>query len=87
LYETIVHQSDLQAARVQWRFLAPLMRLVFREHLGGGNDPQWLSVMKAAVNMIGPSVGEPQLPIQPLDGFTREMLTRILRDLGYVTHD
>lgn len=87
LYETIVHQSDLQAARVQWRSLAPLMRLVFREHLGSGNDPQWLSVMKAAVNMIGPSVGEPQLPIQPLDGVTREMLTRILSDLGYVTHD
>jgi 4-hydroxy-tetrahydrodipicolinate synthase len=83
LYETIALDGDLAAARLQWRTLAPLMRLVFREHLGAGNDPQWLSIMKAALNMIGPSVGDPLLPIQPLDGQTKKTLAGILRELGY----
>jgi 4-hydroxy-tetrahydrodipicolinate synthase len=84
LYEAIALQGDLPTARMQWRSLAPLMRLIFREHLGSGNDPQWLSVMKAALNMIGPSVGDPRLPIQPLDGPTKETLAEILSNLGYI---
>jgi len=76
----------MPAARVQWRALAPLMRLVFTEQLGGGNDPNWLSIMKATVNMIGPSVGDPLLPIQPLDERTKETLAVLLRDLGYQLH-
>jgi 4-hydroxy-tetrahydrodipicolinate synthase len=86
LYETIALQGDLVSARRQWRALAPLMRLVFREHLGGGNDPNWLAIMKAALNMMGPSVGDPLLPIQPLDPRTRERLAGMLRDLGYQVH-
>jgi len=87
LYETIALQGDLPAARLQWRALAPLMRLIFREHLGGGEDPNWLSIMKAAVNMIGPVVGEPLAPIQPLDAHTKMALAAILRDLGYQVHE
>jgi len=83
LYETIALRGDLPAARLQWRALAPLMRLIFREHIGGGNDPNWLSVMKAAVNLIGPSVGVPQPPIQPLDEQTTNALAAMLRELGY----
>lgn len=83
LYETIALEGDLVSARLQWRALAPLMRLVFREHLGGGNDPNWLAIMKAALNMIGPSVGDPLLPIQPLDAQTRGTLAGMLRELGY----
>jgi 4-hydroxy-tetrahydrodipicolinate synthase len=86
LYETIALQGDLPAARLQWRALAPLMRLIFREHLGGGEDPNWLSIMKAAVNMIGPAVGDPLLPIQPLDAQTKKALAAILHDLGYQVH-
>jgi 4-hydroxy-tetrahydrodipicolinate synthase len=83
LYETIALQGDLPAARDQWRRLAPLMRLIFREHLGAGNDPQWLSIMKAALNMIGPAVGDPLLPVEPLDRETRKTLAGLLRELGY----
>jgi 4-hydroxy-tetrahydrodipicolinate synthase len=83
LYETIAIRGDLPAAREQWRLLAPLMRLVFKEHLGSGNDPNWLGIMKAAVNMIGPSVGEPLAPIQPLDARTKQTLAEMLRALGY----
>jgi 4-hydroxy-tetrahydrodipicolinate synthase len=83
LYETIALRGDLPAARLQWRALAPLMRLVFREHLGGGGDPNWLSVMKATVNLIGPPVGEPHPPIQPLDAQTKTALAAMLRKLGY----
>jgi len=87
LYETIALQGDLPAARLQWRALAPLMRLIFGEHLGGGEDPNWLSIMKAAVTMIGPAVGEPLAPIQPLDARTRRVLAAILRGLGYQVHE
>jgi 4-hydroxy-tetrahydrodipicolinate synthase len=86
LYETIVLQGDLVAARMQWRALAPLMRLVFREHLGAGNDPNWLAIMKAALNMVGPSVGDPLLPIQPLDEPTKDTLAVLLGNLGYKLH-
>ena len=54
--------------------------------MGSGGDPNWLSIMKATVNMIGPSVGEPLLPIQPLDAQTKQTLAAILRDLGYQVH-
>jgi 4-hydroxy-tetrahydrodipicolinate synthase len=87
LYETIALHGDLPAARLQWRKLAPLVRLVFREHLGGGQDPNWLSVMKAAVNMIGAPVGEPHPPIRPLDSSTRHILADLLRGLGYTVHE
>ena len=83
LYETIAVHGDLVAARQQWRALAPLMRIIFREHLGAGNDPNWLAIMKAVLNMIGPSVGEPLLPIQPLDIKTKQVLAVMLRELGY----
>ncbi|HEY8284463.1 MAG TPA: dihydrodipicolinate synthase family protein [Chloroflexota bacterium] len=86
LYETIAIQGDLPSARRQWRALAPLMRLVFREHLGAGNDPNWLAIMKATLNMIGPSVGDPLLPIQPLDARTKEIIAGMVRDLGYEVH-
>jgi dihydrodipicolinate synthase/N-acetylneuraminate lyase len=86
LYETIVVQGDLPAARLQWRKLAPLVRLVFREHLGGGQDPNWLSVMKAAVNLIGAPVGDPHPPIRALDAPTRHTLATLLQDLGYTVH-
>ena len=59
------------------------MRLVFKEHIGPGNDPNWLGIMKAAVNMIGPSVGDPLAPVQPLDARTKQTLADMLRALGY----
>jgi 4-hydroxy-tetrahydrodipicolinate synthase len=86
LYETIALEGDLVSARQQWRALAPLMRLVFREHLGGGNDPNWLAIMKVTLNMIGPSVGDPLLPIQPLDPQTRVTIACMVRELGYQVH-
>jgi 4-hydroxy-tetrahydrodipicolinate synthase len=87
MYQTIAVKGDLVAARQQWRLLAPLMRLVFREHLGAGNDPNWLSIMKATLNMIGPSVGDPLLPIQPLDSETKKTIAEMVRELGYTVHE
>ena len=39
--------------------------------------------MKAALNMIGPPVGDPEPPILPLEEETRGQLAAILKDLGY----
>jgi 4-hydroxy-tetrahydrodipicolinate synthase len=88
LYETISIRGDLSSARQQWLRLAPLMRLVFAGHIHGtGQEPHWLSIMKAALNMIGPPVNDPLLPIQPLDSATRDRLAGLLRDIGYAVHD
>lgn len=86
-YETIATRGDLVSARRQWCRLAPLMRLVFAGHIRGtGQEPHWLSIMKAALNMIGPPVNDPLSPVQPLDTATREQLAGMLRDLGYAVH-
>jgi len=87
LYEAIALRSDLAAARSLWRTLAPLMRLEFGAYEARGEGANWFSVMKAALNMIGPEVGDPAPPILPLPHEFRETLARILRGLGYVVRD
>jgi 4-hydroxy-tetrahydrodipicolinate synthase len=83
LYRTIAVDGDLPAARDQWRRLRPLMRLLFGSYLEDGGRAHWAGVMKATLNMIGPSVGDPQPPLQPLDPASTEELAAILRALGY----
>lgn len=84
LYEAIAERGDLPAARSLWRQLAPLMRLQFSAYLGGGEGAHWFSVMKAALNMIGPPVGDPEPPVLPLPAAHCKTLAGILRDLGYM---
>jgi 4-hydroxy-tetrahydrodipicolinate synthase len=87
LYEAIAVQGDLAAARELWKPLSRLMRLQFSAYLGGGDGVHWFSVMKAALNMIGPPVGDPEPPILPLPPQDRAILVDLLVSLGYrVTH-
>ncbi len=86
LYEAIAVHNDLVKARVLWRELAPLMRFQFQAFLGKGRGPQWMSVMKAALNLIGPPVGQPILPLQPLAEGDQKALMVILESLGYSIH-
>lgn len=83
LYETITQRSDLPAAREIWKDLAPLMRMQFGLYHSQGDGAQWFSVMKAALNMIGPPVGDPSPPILPLQKRYREQLAASLTALGY----
>jgi len=87
LYEAIAERGDLQEARRLWSKLAPLMRLQFQAYHSKGEGAHWFSTMKAALNMIGPAVGDPQPPILPLPTTHREILAEILRHLGYSIHD
>jgi 4-hydroxy-tetrahydrodipicolinate synthase len=82
LYDAI-RASDLLRARDEWSRLAPLMRLQFNGYLRGGLDPNWFSVMKAALNLIGPPVNDPLPPIQPLAEEYRTELMGLLETLGY----
>ncbi|MCC6491566.1 MAG: dihydrodipicolinate synthase family protein, partial [Pirellulales bacterium] len=83
LYSTIAEHGVLPAARQLWQKLAPLMRIQFSSYLSKGEGAHWFSVMKAALNMIGPPVGEAQPPVLPLqDAFRREIAV-LLRELGY----
>ena len=66
-----------------WQKLAPLMRLQFQAYHSKGEGAHWFSTMKAALNMIGPPVGDPQLPIQPLPEAHRKTLADMLVNLGY----
>jgi dihydrodipicolinate synthase/N-acetylneuraminate lyase len=86
LYEAIAVRSDLRAAREQWRLLSQLMRLEFSAYSNRGQGPHWFSVMKATLNLVGPPVGDPQLPVQPLEGETVDELISILKGLGYQVH-
>jgi dihydrodipicolinate synthase/N-acetylneuraminate lyase len=83
LYEAIAVRGDLHAAREQWRLLSALMRLEFSAYSGSGPGPHWFSVMKTTLNLIGPPVGDPQLPVQPMEGDRLDELIAILKGLGY----
>ena len=65
-----------------WKRLVPLVRMEFGGY-DGGDEPHWLSVMKATLNLIGPRVNDPALPVQPLAPEDRGDLVRILTGLGY----
>lgn len=83
LYELIATKGDLIEARKLWNKLAPLMRLQFQAYHSKGEGAHWFSTMKAALNMIGPPVGDPQPPILPLPEVHRRTLAGILVELGY----
>jgi 4-hydroxy-tetrahydrodipicolinate synthase len=87
LYEAIAVQGDLSTARKIWAGLAPLMRLQFSAYHARGEGANWFSVMKAALNAIGPQVGDPEPPILPLPESYRPELFRILRSLGYTVKE
>jgi dihydrodipicolinate synthase/N-acetylneuraminate lyase len=75
--------GNLPAARELWSLLAPLMRLQFQAYHSRGEGAHWFSTMKAALNMIGPPVGDPQAPIRPLPVQHRDTLAKMLQNLGY----
>jgi 4-hydroxy-tetrahydrodipicolinate synthase len=83
LYDAIAVRGDLKTARAVWKSLAPLMRLEFSAYQSRGEGAHWFSVMKAALNMIGPAVGDPDPPVLPLPRAHRNQLAAILRGLGY----
>lgn len=83
LYDAIAVEGNLINARVLWKKLAPLMRLQFQAYHSRGEGAHWFSTMKAALNMIGPPVGDPAPPILPLPASLRPTLAKLLRDLGY----
>jgi 4-hydroxy-tetrahydrodipicolinate synthase len=83
LYELIAIEGNLPAARELWKLLAPLMRLQFQAYHSRGEGAHWFSTMKAALNLIGPPVGDPQPPIAPLPPALHNTLATLLRNLGY----
>jgi hypothetical protein len=59
------------------------MRLEFSAFSSRGAGPHWFSVMKTTLNLVGPPVGDPQLPVQPMGSEHLEELVAILKGLGY----
>ena len=86
LYEAITIRGDLQDARELWKPLSKLMRLEFSAYSKRADGPHWFSVMKTTLNMIGPPIGEPELPVQPLEQSYRRKLEDLLQELGYSIH-
>lgn len=84
LYAAIANEGNLVEARRQWRALAPLMRYAFRDsHIAHGTGAHWSSIMKGALNMIGPDIGDPVPPAQSLNAADKAALAGLLRGLGY----
>jgi len=86
LYETLAVKRDLVEARRLWIPLSKLMRLQFAAYSGRGGGPHWFSVMKTTLNLIGPPVGDPELPVQPLESRYHAELIALLKELGYNVH-
>ncbi len=87
LYEAITERGDLIEARRIWKQLAPLMRLQFSAYHSKGEGAHWFSVMKAALNLIGPPVGDPCPPVLPLPAAYRRPLIESLKQLGYTVRE
>jgi 4-hydroxy-tetrahydrodipicolinate synthase len=87
LYIALAVERDLIKGRELWCKLAPLMRLQFQAYHSRGEGAHWFSTMKAALNMIGPPVGIPDPPIQPLPAALRPTLAKLLKDLGYTVRE
>jgi 4-hydroxy-tetrahydrodipicolinate synthase len=87
LFEALAVRGDLKEARTLWKQLGPLMRLQFSAYHTKGEGAHWFSVMKAALNMVGPPVGDPCPPVLPLDSAYRPLLSQCLRALGYDVHE
>ena len=83
LYQTIARDSDLPSAREQWRLLAPLSRFIFETRSNPVDGAHWLGIMKAALAMIGPSVGDPLPPVRKINAEQKQKLAGMLRALGY----
>jgi dihydrodipicolinate synthase/N-acetylneuraminate lyase len=79
----IAEEGNLPEARKLWQKLAPLMRLQFQAYHSKGEGAHWFSTMKAALNLIGPPVGDPQPPVLPLPQAWRAPLIQMLKELGY----
>lgn len=86
LYETLAVKRDLIEARKLWIPLSKLMRLQFAAYSRRGDGPHWFSVMKTTLNLIGPPVGDPELPVQPLEPRYQAELVALLLELGYEVH-
>ena len=87
LYTAIAVDKNLDRARQLWIRLAPLMRLQFQAYHNRGEGAHWFSTMKAALNMIGPPVGDPEPPVAPLPAALRGTVAKLLRDLGYTVNE
>jgi len=84
VYEALALRKDLDTARKLWAKLAPLMRFVFQgSHIARGEGAHWAAIMKAGLSMIGPDVGEPQAPSNPLSKAHAATLAALLKSLGY----
>lgn len=83
LYQKLAVEHDLVAARAEWRKLLPLVQFEFAGIMTG-DDPHWFAVMKTTLNMlIGPEIGAPALPVQPLPAGDHARLAELLSAVGY----
>jgi 4-hydroxy-tetrahydrodipicolinate synthase len=83
LYQALARDGDLKGAREQWKLLAPLMRFIFETRSNPVDGAHWLGIMKAALNMLGPRVGDPLPPSGTIGHVERQKLAGMLRALGY----
>ena len=59
------------------------MRFQFGAYHSKAEGTHWFSVMKTTLNMIGPPVGDPAPPVQPLPEQYHAQLREMLTVLGY----
>jgi 4-hydroxy-tetrahydrodipicolinate synthase len=70
---TAIVERDLDRARREWDHLYPLMNAIM--------SVPFVSAVKAALNAIGGAVGDPRLPVLPLEGEAAATITQLATDL------
>lgn len=75
LYNLIVKENNIKAARDLWFKLVPLVTLFETAKV-------WIPNIKAACEIIGDPVGPPRRPLLPASDETKQELRRLLKDVG-----
>jgi 4-hydroxy-tetrahydrodipicolinate synthase len=84
LYKFLAEDKDLDAARVLWYRLMPLVRMESSTLYTGDNDPHWLSMSRDAALLHGIAVGETRPPLSGLAPADLEKLRQLLVELGEI---
>lgn len=77
LYNLIVKENDIKAARELWYKYVPLADLVERPKV-------WIPNIKACCEIVGDPVGSPRRPLLPASEETKRKIRKILENLGVV---
>lgn len=74
IYNLIVKEKNIDEAREKFQKISPLVTFI-------DGSPNFVQVLKTALEIMGRPIGPPRFPLLPLSGEKREKLRNILKNL------